>query len=98
MRPSPSTTTTASERASRMALENWSFTSVRRSVRTAMSGSLPLDGRQEERREQRPHLASIGLAVHGGAEVGRGRQALRVPAEMLARHAHAGLAAVVLEH
>ena len=35
---------------------------------------------------------------YGKTELGRGGQALRVPAEMLARHAYAGLAAVMLEH
>ena len=37
-------------------------------------------------------LAGLGLAVDRGAELGRARQALGVPAEMLAGDAHAGLA------
>ena len=48
--------------------------------------------------QQGTHLARFGLAVHRGAELGRRRQALGVPAEMLACHAHAGLGAIVRKH
>ena len=40
----------------------------------------------------------IGLAIDGGAKLGRGRQTLGIPAQMLASHAHAGFLAVVRQH
>src|SRR4029077_5992987 len=95
----PSTTTTASDSESRIAVGNCSpVSSARFRGRTAISGSLPVEGGKEERGEQRAHSGGFDLAVHGSAELGRRRQALRVPAEMLARHAHAGLLAVMRKH
>src|SRR5215813_12415924 len=97
--PPPSTTTTASDSESRIAVGNCSpFSSERFRGRTAISGSLPVEGGEEERGEQRAHLGGLDLAVHGGTELGRRRQALGVPAEMLAHHAHAGFLAVVCQH
>src|SRR5215475_581276 len=97
--PPPSTTTTASDSASRIATGNCSPARVTRfSGRTAISGGLAVEGGKEERGEQRTHPAGFDLAVHGGAEFGRRREALGVPTEMLARHAHAGLLAVVRQH
>src|SRR4030081_3005564 len=63
-----------------------------------MLGSLPFECRQEERRQQGADLGRIGLAVRRGPELGRGRQALGIPAQMLAAHAHARLLAVMRQH
>src|ERR1700759_743489 len=97
--PPPSTTTTASDSESRIAVGNCSpFSSERFRGRTAISGGLAVESGKEERGEQCAHLGGLDLAVHGGTEFGRRRQALGVPAEMLACHAHAGLLAVVRQH
>src|SRR5476649_894776 len=99
MRPAPSTTTTASDSESRIALGNCSPPeSLRFRGRNAISRRLPLEDGQEERRKQRTYLVRVGLAVHRETELGGRWQSLRGPAEMLAGHAHAGLVAVVREH
>src|SRR5215470_16716339 len=95
----PSTTTTASDSESRIAPGNCSpTTSARFKGRTAISGSLAIERRQEELGEQCAHAWRLNLAVNGSPELGGRRQTLGVPTEMLARHAHAGLRTVVLEH
>src|SRR5437660_8223561 len=97
--PPASTTTTASDSESRIAVGNCSpARSARFNGRTGMAGSLPIERGKEESGKQGSHFGGLGLAVHGGAELGRRRQALRIPAEMLACHAHTGLLAVVLQH
>src|SRR5260370_28375747 len=97
--PPPSTTTTASDSESRMAVGNCSPAKPESfKGRTAMSGGLPVERGEEKIGEQRAHLGGLGLAIDGGAELGRPRQTLRVPNEMLARHAHAGLPALGFQH
>src|SRR5258708_22298263 len=89
--PLPSTTTTASDSASRIAVGNCSLARPTRfNGRMGMSGSLPVELGEEKADKQGADLGRLGFAVHGSAELGRRRQTLRVPTEMLARHAHTG--------
>ena len=82
-----------------MAAENGSVGALDRlNGRNAMLGRLLLERRQEERGKRRPHLVRVGLAIDPATKIGRCRQALRVPTEVLARHADAGFVAVVIEH
>src|SRR6266536_1527192 len=99
MRPRASTTTTASESESRSAVANCSPSALGR-LRgcNTMLGGLLIECRQEERGQHRADFGGIGLAIHCGTELGRGRQALGIPAQMLTSHAHAGFLAIVREH
>ncbi len=54
--------------------------------------------RQVEPVDQRAHPGGVGLPVDLGAELGRGRQALGVPGDMLARDARGGLRPVMGDH
>ena len=63
------------------------------------SRRLPLEQRLVEGARSSPsRAAGSSIAVDRGAELGRAGQALRVPADMLARHAHAGVDAVMRQH
>src|SRR5262249_47894224 len=90
---------TASDSESRIAVGNcWLGAFGRLSGWSAMLSGVPFEGGQEERCQHAAHAAGGGLAIEGGQKWGGGRYPLGVPTQMLARHAHAGLLAIVRQH